>query len=59
MKFSTSGANFNILSQKLVNPLKNLFLDFLIGIPFETVRYFKKVTQSDAKYAVNPYWHEL
>ena len=32
--------NFTCLTQKLVNPLKNLFLDFLIGIPFFAIFRF-------------------
>ena len=35
MKKLTSVPNLNILSQKLANPLPNVALHFLIGIPFE------------------------
>ena len=34
MKKLTSVPNLNILSQKLANPLPNVALHFLIGIPF-------------------------
>ena len=51
MQKLTSLPNLDILSQKLANPLPNLSLHFLIGIPFlEPADFFKWVFNFTAVY---------